>query len=63
MIIKNDGSVVLFTPEGDFEYEWMTLNLETEGWQWLGRSLVVDHRMAPDLEDLVVEAGFVLDRE
>lgn len=63
MNVKNDGSVVLFTPEGDFEYEWMMLNLETEGWQWLGKSLVVDHRMADDLYEVIAEAGFVIDRE
>jgi hypothetical protein len=63
MIIKNDGSVVLFTPEGDFEYEWMMLNLETEGWQWLGKSLVVDHRMAQGLTDGIEDAGFVIERQ
>lgn len=63
MIIKNEGSVVVFEPEGDFEYEWLTLNLETEGWQWMGRNLVVDHRMAGDVADLVQGAGFVIDQQ
>ena len=63
MIIKNEGSVVVFEPEGDFEYEWLTLNLETEGWQWMGRNLVVDHRMAGDVAELVQGAGFVIDQQ
>lgn len=63
MIIKNEGSVVVFEPEGDFEYEWLTLNLETEGWQWMGRNLVVDHRMANDIAELVSGAGFVIDTQ
>lgn len=63
MIIKNEGTVVLFSPESDYEYEFMMVNLETEGWQWLGKSLVVDHRMASDLTDIIVEAGFIINRE
>jgi hypothetical protein len=62
MIISDQGSVVSFTPESDYEYEWMTLNLETEDWQWLGRTLVVDHRPARDLIELLEGEGFILDR-
>jgi hypothetical protein len=63
MVVNDQGSVVIFTPEGDFEYEWMMLNLETESWQWQGRSLVVDHRPAQDLVDLIQHEGFVIERE
>lgn len=62
MIINDQGTVVTFTPEGDFEYEWLTLNVESEPWQWLGKSLVVDHRFAEDLIDGVQGAGFVIER-
>jgi hypothetical protein len=63
MVVNDQGSVVIFTPEGDFEYEWMMLNLETESWQWQGRSLVVDHRPAQDLVDLIQHEGFIIERE
>jgi hypothetical protein len=61
MIIDNQGSVVVFSPEGDLEYEWLTLNTETEPYQWQGRSLVVDHRYAEDLIEGVRSAGFVIE--
>ena len=60
MIIINEGSVVQFMPEGDFEYEWLMLNTDSEPYQWMGRNLVVDHRMAGDLIQGVESAGFVL---
>ena len=59
MLINNEGSVVQFTPEGDFEYEWLTLNTDAAPYQWLGRSLVVDHHMAGDLLAAVQSEGFV----
>ena len=62
MIVDDQGTVVTFTPEGDFEYEWLMLNVESEPWQWLGKALVVDHRMAGDLLDGVQGAGFVIER-
>ncbi len=63
MIINDQGTVVTFTPEGDMEYEWLTLNVESEPWQWLGKTLVVDPRFASDLLDGVQGAGFVIERE
>jgi hypothetical protein len=61
MVVSDQGSIVVFTPESDYEYEWMTLNLQTEDWQWQGRSLVVDHRPAQDLVDIMQSEGFVLE--
>lgn len=63
MVVNDQGSVVIFTPEGDYEYEWMTLNLETESWQWQGRSLVVDHRPAQDLVEVLEHEGFIIERQ
>jgi hypothetical protein len=62
MQIDDQGSVVLFIPEGDLEHEWLTLNAEAEPWQWLGRSLAVDARSAPPLCSALEGAGFVLER-
>lgn len=63
MLVNDQGTIVTFTPEGDYEYEWMMVNLETEAWQWQGRSLVVDHRPAQDLIELFQHEGFILERE
>jgi hypothetical protein len=63
MVIEDQGTVVLFTPEGDYEHEWLALNVESEPWQWLGKSLVVDHRMAQGLVEMVEDNGFVVERK
>lgn len=63
MKFTNDGSVVMFSPEGDYEYEWLMLNTDSEPYQWLGRNLVIDHRMAEDLIEGVISAGFVCTSE
>jgi hypothetical protein len=64
MIVQREGlSLVTFTPEGDFEYEWLMFNTDASPSQWLGRALAVDTRMAGDLLDGVISAGFVVDFE
>jgi hypothetical protein len=63
MIIRNEGSIVLFQPEGDFEYEWLMTSVESEPWQWMGRSLAVDYRMADNLIEGCQGAGWVIDLE
>ena len=56
--IIDSGSLVGFTPLNDNARQWMNDNVESESWQWLGRSLQVDHRMAQGLVDLIEEEGF-----
>jgi hypothetical protein len=64
VIVQREGfSLVTFTPEGDFEYEWLMLNTDAEGWQWQGRALCVDKRLAGALLEGVMGAGFVVDFE
>jgi hypothetical protein len=48
MRIGDQGSIVLFTPETDEEKTWIDENVDPDA-QWLGRSLVVEHRYADDL--------------
>ena len=62
MVVNDQGSVVVFTPEGDYEYEWLMLNTDNEPWQWQGRSLVVDHRPAQGLVEYLESEGFIIDR-
>ncbi len=59
MRIDDQGTVVLFIPESDLEYEWLTVNVENEPWQWMGRSLAVDHRYADGLIEYINESGFI----
>mgnify|MGYP001563717697 CR=1 FL=1 len=58
MLINDEGSIVQFCPEGDLEYEWLEANVEAEGWQWLGRTLCVDARMAGGLVEVVQSGGW-----
>jgi hypothetical protein len=62
MIIDNQGSVVVFQPQGDLEYEWLILNVDAADWQWQGKSLAVDHRYAEDLVEGIRSAGFVIEQ-
>lgn len=57
MQIVDHGSLVAFTPTTEQEYQWMCENLSIESWQWLGRALQVDHRMADDLIEVMKEEG------
>ena len=56
MKVRNDGSVVVFTPENDDDSLWAD-NLPLEGWQWLGRSFAVDHRLAGSLIEAAITDG------
>jgi hypothetical protein len=56
--INDGGSIVSITPLTAQAREWMTDNVHTESWQWMGPTLAVDHRMAQDLIDGINDAGF-----
>jgi hypothetical protein len=57
VVVRNYGSIVLFELRSPAAREWVDENVYTEGWQWLGRSLGVDHRFAGQLTDGMIEAG------
>jgi hypothetical protein len=48
ILIRDFGSIWSFTPQTEAATNFMD-ELGTEGWQWLGGSLHVDHRPAHDL--------------
>ena len=56
MKVLHDGSVVVFTPENEDDSFWAN-NLPLEGWQWLGRSFEVDHRIAESLIEAAIHDG------
>ena len=50
-IFIDHGSVVGFTPLTDEAREWMDEHVAAEGWQWMGKTLMVDQRQGwPYLE-------------
>jgi hypothetical protein len=59
MIVNQSGlSLVTFAPESEEESEWLTENVQAEGWQYMGKTLAVDTRYAGDLIEGVQAAGF-----
>jgi len=53
--IRDEGPIVLFEPLSDTAREWLDDTVNAEPWQYFGNALVVDHRMAQGLYDLIVE--------
>lgn len=61
--INDQGSVVMFTPLTDAATAWVDENVALEGWQWLGNSFAVDHRIAQALVDGIEAEGFTVSGE
>ena len=59
-LITNQGSLVGFVARSAAARQWLDDNTNAEGWQYLGSTLWVDHRMADNLLDGIVEAGFAV---
>lgn len=49
ILVANGGSVWSFRGLTEAGKAYLRDDLETEGWQWLGERLVLDHRAAFDL--------------
>jgi hypothetical protein len=43
------GSMIGFTGTTEAGHEFLAHEVESEGWQWLGHTLYVDHHFAPEL--------------
>ena len=56
-LIDDQGTIVRLTPLSDGARQWLEDNVEAEPWQWLGRSLCIDHRYADDLISGAVADG------
>ena len=54
--ISDEGSIVRFWPVTPAGKEALG-DVDAESWQWFGRSLCVDHRMAGGLIDHLVDNG------
>jgi hypothetical protein len=57
VVISDEGTIVTFTPLTDEARDWFDDNVHSESWQWLGRALGVDHRLASDLVAGIADAG------
>lgn len=44
--IVNEGSVVSFIPQTEEGQSWLDSNLEVDGWQKLGKAVIVEARLA-----------------
>jgi hypothetical protein len=54
--VHNEGSVIVFTPLTEAAEAFLE-RCDTESWQWMGPSLVVDHRPAVALVEAMQEEG------
>lgn len=59
--IINQGSLVGFRATNDDALAWLMRETESERWQWLGRTLYVDHRLAPTIIAAIDSEGFSAD--
>jgi hypothetical protein len=57
--IIDQGTLVGFNPRTEEAKQWFADNVTSEGWQWMGSTLWVDHRMAGPLIDGLAREGLV----
>jgi hypothetical protein len=56
LTVRNEGTIVQIIPNTLLARNWISENVQSEGWQWLGMTLCVDHRMAgPLLEGAILD--------
>ncbi len=60
VLVQSHGSVYLFIWNSENGREFLTQEIETEPWQWLGSNLAVDHRMAAPLAEHIIESGLTI---
>lgn len=57
-LIESHGSIFGFTPLNASARAWLDTHTNAEGWQYMGASLMVEHRYAMQLADGIQEAGY-----
>lgn len=55
--VNDEGTIVQIIPVSQTAKDWIDENVESEGWQWLGRALCIDHRYAEDIIDGMLSEG------
>ena len=56
-------SVFSICPISEGAKDWIDANVQSEPYQWLGNSLVVEHRYIADLVAGMIEAGFIVNKD
>lgn len=60
VLVRDEGTLWVFNPLTSAAQEWFAENVQSEPWQWLGTSLVVEHRFAIVLIQGIEHAGFAI---
>ena len=60
VLIANAGTVFVFCPLTSRAKDWIDEHVESELWQWFGKALVVETRLAGGLADGMIGDGLVL---
>jgi hypothetical protein len=61
-VVHPHGSIWTFEPKTESAKHFVRTDLDVQGWQWLGQSFGVDHRLANDLIAALEGEGFVLEK-
>jgi hypothetical protein len=61
VLVRDEGTVWVFNPLTAAAKEWFDENVQSEPYQWLGTSLVVDHGLALGLVQGILDAGLEID--
>jgi len=59
--VENHGTIFMIRPQTKAAEAWIEANVQTEGWQWMGKGLGVDHRYAENLVAGMIENGLVVE--
>jgi hypothetical protein len=57
--IRNEGSLIGFTMHTAEARKWFDANVASQGYQWLGSTLWVDHRYAYQIADGLAQDGLI----
>jgi len=57
VLVRNEGSVVMFNPKSAEAKAWVKENLDLESWQWMGNAFAVEWRYAPDVAEGMMGDG------
>jgi hypothetical protein len=57
VLVRDEGTVWIFNPLTSVAQEWFVERVQSEPWQWLGTSLLVEHRFAAGLIEGITDAG------
>lgn len=60
VLVNNAGTLFTFCPLTARAKEWISENVQSESYQWLGATLCVEHRYAWGLAEGMKDAGLVL---